>query len=327
MKIHHSVYLWIAALIFSASNSVTRRISELGQQHLVDGRNPISLCNVLFVGNLCALILMTGFFVKQWKRQNWQELTWRDWVSLVTVAMLSGAFAPALVFAALDSTNVTNVVLFSRLEQPLALAIGWLFFKVKVSRLTSLASIVGFVGVAVTVLLNYRGGLMLDRGSLLVTMSAIVIAISSNLTQRNLQRIELIVFSWIRTAIGTVLFFGIALRLYGSHHFMDAFSPFLWQWMILYSAVIVCGGQLCWFAGFKRASSAEVTLANLLRPIAAIGLAFLILGETPTSAQWVGGGIMIASLVMSAIDTLKPRPVEPPTLATEVSDMSSFRGI
>ena len=45
-NVHFSIYLWIATLIFAASSSVTRQLTELGTQHLVDGRNPISLCNM-----------------------------------------------------------------------------------------------------------------------------------------------------------------------------------------------------------------------------------------------------------------------------------------
>ncbi|MGJ3252049.1 MAG: EamA family transporter, partial [Elainellaceae cyanobacterium] len=51
-------YLLLAVLIFAAANSVTRKLTELGAQYLVEGRNPISFCNVLFVGNLCALIAL-----------------------------------------------------------------------------------------------------------------------------------------------------------------------------------------------------------------------------------------------------------------------------
>ena len=61
------IYLAIAVLIFAASSSVTRKIVEIGQTNLIDGRNPISLCNVLFVGNLCALGLMILIFHSDWK--------------------------------------------------------------------------------------------------------------------------------------------------------------------------------------------------------------------------------------------------------------------
>jgi drug/metabolite transporter (DMT)-like permease len=46
---------------------------------------------------------------------------------LVVIAILAGAIAPELIFAALDNTNITNVVLIGRLEPPIALALGvWL---------------------------------------------------------------------------------------------------------------------------------------------------------------------------------------------------------
>lgn len=235
--------------------------------------------------------------------------------------------APALIFAALDYTNVTNVVLWSRLEPPLSLAIGWLFFRISVRRWTVLCSLVGFVGILVTALLSYQHGFQVDRGSIFAAIAAIALAIASNLTKDNLNHLSLGVFSWIRNALGTIIFFVIAQLLYGSHHFQDAFSPFLWQWMVVYSAIIVVAGQLCWFRGLRVASSSEVTLAHLLEPIAAIAFAFLILGETPTAAQWVGGSIMGASLVMSAIDALRHRSSSLGKLMVEMLVMPSFRGL
>ena len=53
-RISGQAYLWLAIIIFGASSAVTRKLTEIGAQHFIDGRNPISLCNVLFVGNLCA---------------------------------------------------------------------------------------------------------------------------------------------------------------------------------------------------------------------------------------------------------------------------------
>ncbi|WP_127080956.1 hypothetical protein [Dulcicalothrix desertica] len=49
---------WSAVLIFGAANSVTRKLTEIGANNFVDGKNPISFCNVLFVSNLCALLVL-----------------------------------------------------------------------------------------------------------------------------------------------------------------------------------------------------------------------------------------------------------------------------
>ncbi len=54
------IYLWIAILIFAAAASVVARLVEIGQAHLIDGRNPISFCNLLFAGNLVAALTLFG---------------------------------------------------------------------------------------------------------------------------------------------------------------------------------------------------------------------------------------------------------------------------
>ena len=107
------VYLLGAVLIFAASNSITRQLTELGAQNLIDGRNPISFCNDLFVGNLCALISLTAIYGRQWNFSTLKQLSKSDWLGLLAVAFFSGSLAPALIFSALEQTAVNNVILDS----------------------------------------------------------------------------------------------------------------------------------------------------------------------------------------------------------------------
>lgn len=58
-------YLLLAILIFAAANSVTRKLTQIGAQNLIASRNPISICNVLFVGNLCALLALIFIYRKR----------------------------------------------------------------------------------------------------------------------------------------------------------------------------------------------------------------------------------------------------------------------
>jgi len=96
-RIPGQIYLWLAVLIFGASGAVTRKITEIGAQHFVDGQNPVSLCNVLFVGNHCALLVLVMIHRRQWNRRVLRQLTWREWINLITVAFLAGALAPGLI--------------------------------------------------------------------------------------------------------------------------------------------------------------------------------------------------------------------------------------
>jgi drug/metabolite transporter (DMT)-like permease len=313
-RVPSAVYLGLAIAIGAAASSVTRKLIEIGEQHLVNGRNPISLCNVLFVGNICALAVMLPIFSQQLTPGMLKRFRRGDWLSLAVIAILSGAIAPGLIFAALDNTNVTNVVLIGRLEPPLTLALSVWLLRSPLNAWTVAGSLACFAGAATTALLSRSGqalvmmggGLSLGKGELQVAIAAGILAVATVLSKLRLQEVPLGFFSLFRTGVGTVVFFILANSLYGSQHFAEAFSPFLWEWMLVYGAVIVAVGQLSWFAGLRGASSAQTTLASSLNPILAIVMAYLILGEVPTLAQYVGGAIILIGIVLSAIGNLQP---------------------
>jgi drug/metabolite transporter (DMT)-like permease len=310
MRVPSPMYLGIAVLIFAASNSLTRKIVEIGQAHAINGRNPISLCNVLFVGNICALGLMTLIFYKDWKPNTLKALTRKDWISLTITGILSGAIAPALIFAALEKTNVTNIVLIGRIEPILTLVLGVWLLGARVDFWASTSSVISFAGVIVTAFLGSSGqtmtmaGFQIGTGEIFVAIAAIIGSISTVIGKLQLQSIPLGIFTIYRNILGTVIFFLLANLLYGPNHFAEALSPFLWQWMIVYAAIIVVTGQLCWLAGLKNATTTELNLASLVNPIAAIVMAYLILGEAPTLAQYLGGSLLLVGMILAFIGNL-----------------------
>ena len=306
-KIPGRGYLLIAILIFAASNSVTRRLTELGADNLVDGRNPISFCNVLLVGNLCALLALIAIYGKEWNSSSLSRLSITDWLSLIGVALLSGALAPALFFFALERTAVNNVVLIGRIEPPITLALSVLILGAKINRQIVIGAVLAFVGVILTILLQptppnaMMAGFSIGQGELMTAVGAIALAISSIISKIKLNSIPLGIFTIFRTAVGTLIFFALTIKLYGIGHFMDVFSPLVWQWMLLYGVIIVVGGQLAWFKGLKTTSAADVSLASSISPVAGIVAAFLILGEVPTMAHYLGGSVILIGIICNQI--------------------------
>jgi drug/metabolite transporter (DMT)-like permease len=134
-----------------------------------------------------------------------------------------------------------------------------------------------------------------------------------------------------RNALGTVIFFIIANLLYGTKHFTDVLSPFVWQWMLVYASVIVVTGQICWLAGLKNATSTELNLASLFNPIIAIIMAYLILAEVPTQAQYLGGSLLLIGFIFSFIgnryQTKISRELKKPNLPEAEEMMGGFRGV
>ena len=311
-KIPGRGYLLIAVLIFAASNSVTQKLINLGANNLIEGRNPISFCNVLFVGNLCALIALVAVYAKEWTPAVFSRLKLGDWLSLIAVAALAGALAPAMFFFALERTTVNNVVLIGRIEPPITLALSVLILRSQVNVQIVVGAVLAFVGVVLTIVLQptsaetiNMAGFAIGAGELMTAIGAIALAIANIISKIKLDNISLGIFTIFRTAVGTVIFFSLTTKVYGVEHFQDAFEPIVWQWMLLYGAVIVVGGQLAWFRGLKYTQAADVSLANSISPIAGILFAFLILGEVPTIAQYIGGSVIVVGIIFSQIGTDK----------------------
>ncbi|MGB7441265.1 MAG: DMT family transporter [Coleofasciculaceae cyanobacterium] len=330
-------YLLLSVIIFAAANSVTRRLTQLGEQNLIEGRNPISFCNLLFVGNLTALAALLLVYGRQLNFQSLKQISGKDWLGLIAVAVFSGALAPALIFMALDLTMVNNVVLIGRIEPPLILALSIFLLGDRVNSWVIVGAILSFIGVALTVLLQTPGeemvqmaGFQVGTGELLAAGGAIASAVATVTSRVTLREIPLGLFSIIRTIIGTIVFFVVVIILFEPTHFIDVFSPFLWKWMLIYGAVIVVGGQLCLFAGLKKSSASEVSLANSFSPIAGILAAFLILGEAPTAAQYMGGSVIILGIVLNQIGVLRQSAKmrqQQASLAQETDVDMGFKGI
>ncbi len=294
-------YLWMAAAIFAASGAVTRKLMDLGAEHLVNGHNPISLCNLLFVGNLCALLVLVPLYRSQ--LGCLRTLSRPDWIALITVALLAGALAPALFLGALGLTMVNNVTLVSRLQPLLTLALAAWILHERTGIWEMAGAVMACLGVVVTVAL--QGGVaMLSSAGLglaFTALAAVAQATANIVSRRYLGHVPVGAFSVVRTGLGTVVFFCLALALYGGNHFAEAFSPFLWQWMLLYGTLIVVVGQTLWVIGLRRSRAADAALAEAFNPLGAVLAAYLILGETPTFAQWIGGAVILAGIALGLV--------------------------
>lgn len=307
-QVPDQAYLWIATILFAISNSVAQKLAGLGAHHLIDGRNPISPCNVLFVSNLYALFVLIPFFRKQLNRTIFQAISYQDWCILLVVAVLSGAIAPAFIFTALSQTSVSNVILVGRIEPPIILVLSIWLLHSRLNRWEMIGTLVSFVGVVFTITLQHppantlpMGLISLGKGELLTLLGTAAAAIATVISKARLGHIPLGLYTLVRLVIGTMVFFTLAIVLYGAAHFRDVTTPVLWQWMLLYGIVIVAIGQLCWFQGLRTSTTSEVALVNSFNPVAGIIAAYFILGEQPLFAHYVGGSVILLGLLLNQI--------------------------
>ena len=323
----------IAVCIFAASSSISSKLANIGMQNLIDGRNPISFCNVLFVGNLWALLVLALVYGREWRAGFLARLSLVNWLILIMVAILSGALAPSLFFFALEQTKASNVVLISRIQSPLTFAFLSLFLNKKSNWWMFTGELISVAGIILILILQSSPqnaiemmGLKIGRGELLAIAGATIMSVTNVIRKARLDSIPIGIFTMFRLAVGTITFWALVVKLYTVGHFADIFAPVVWQWISIYGIFIVAGGQIIWFRGLKASNFSSASYAGYLTPIAGILAAYLILGEIPTMAQYIGGSVILIGAFFNQIG-IKREANRSGTDKQNINRFIGFRGI
>lgn len=283
--------------------------------------HPISFCNVLFVGNLCAALLVGFWF-------GFGRL-WADFAALkasVKIGLvLNGTLATllsALIFLGLQETTVTNAVLLGRLGPVLFALSGAMVLGKRIRRLEW----VGFslIAVGVVVIALRTSGFQPNRGDVLILLSTVVFAVSALINQimvASAPTLHVVVFS--RNILSSVIFFFIALRLFGPHHFTDAFSGQLWILMAVYSLIVIVFAQFLWYGSVNYLDSRVVGRLTVLSPIFGVTYAFLINGERPSPIQVTTLLVIIVGVLIASIGKPNARNTELDTIDEQTEDVAS----
>jgi drug/metabolite transporter (DMT)-like permease len=83
------------------------------------------------------------------------------------------------------------------------------------------------------------------------------------------------------------------------------FPQLAWGWAALAAIALVSTvvAILAFFAGLKRVGPSLASVVSTLEPVVTVALAWLVLGESLTTAQFLGGTLVLAAAVMLAMRT------------------------
>ena len=264
---------------------------------------PISFCNVLFVGNLSAALLVGFWFGFGTIIRELRGLNGKALMGLFINGCLATLLS-ALIFIGLRYTTVTNAVLLGRVG-PVLFAIGGALFlgkKVKVLEWVGFSLIiVGSLAIALK-----SSGFTINLGDLLILLSTVVFSVSSLVNRLMVAKaatLSSVVFS--RNLLSSVIFFFIALHVYGPHHFGDSFSGRLWIIMSIYSLVVIVFAQFLWYASADNLDSRTVGQLTVISPIFGVAYAFLLNGERPSGVQTLSLIVVILGVLISSLGGLK----------------------
>ena len=290
--------LFAAIVLFALSSPVIKLLVQNGGKYGLKHPDSISYCNVLFIANLCSGIIVLISFGTKGILQEFVSLTRKTYL-LLGISVVLAFLYPATLFTALETTSVTNVVLLSRFEGIFYALLAWLVYRKKLNRYESIG--LSIIGIGIATLVYIDKMYMATRGELLVLVAAIFYALAVWISKETLKSCSVRLFLFVRNFFSAIAFFVVALFLYGSHHFADAFVGELWILMGIYGLLIIVLGQYMWYEGIKNAQPQLISNLNLSYPFLALLFAYFLLEEIPNQLQQMAIVIILIGMLISRI--------------------------
>ncbi|MEM0967839.1 MAG: DMT family transporter, partial [Verrucomicrobiota bacterium] len=271
-----------------------------------------------------------AFFHRHLRPHTFAEIKPESWRLLLLLAVLEGAIAPTLIFLALSEIPVASVVLVQSIKVPLILLLAWWLRRERPSFLSLTGAGVAVGGIALMILLKPSAGLAgipwgWHEGK--VALASFLFVFATQLRRRLGPDLPLGIYFLTRSAVGGLVFALLVLALFGPSHFTDIWKPFLWKWMLVYGLLVVAAGQITWQIAIRSVGAAEVSASEAATPVLGILFAFLLLHQPPTSAEWLGGLIVIAGMSITLWGARKGTGLSQTTTILSKPGPGPFTGI
>lgn len=212
------------------------------------------------------------------------------WKALVLGSLNIGGFFVLLFVAAYRLPGGVAATLGS--IQPLvASALAALFLGERFRSATAVAGLLGVGGVALLVL---RAGAALDPVGVLAGLAgAVSMASGVVLTKYWGRPVPLAAFTGWQLVAGGLLLAPIAALVEGAPPSMTASNVLGFIWLATGGAAV---SYLLWFRGIARLPIARVSVLGLLSPIVATAAGLVVLDQTLTVAQTIGGVLVLTAI-------------------------------
>lgn len=278
---------------------------------------PISLCNVLFVGNMCAALTVLVWFGVKPIGRDFQKMPRRLLIGLLINGCLA-ALLSGLIFAGLQHTTVTNSVLLGRLGPILFALAGALIWGKAIAKVEWIGF--SFILVGILAIVFISNDFRINIGDLYIIASAFVYAIAAIISKFMLSKdtpLRSVVFA--RNFISSVVFLVMATILFGPEHFGEAFAGQLWVVMAIYALILIVVAQFLWYAALGRLDSRVVGRWTSMTPVFAVTYAFFLNGERPSSIQILSFTVIMVGIWISTLSKEKP-----PTKEEQMMEMNTM---
>lgn len=224
---------------------------------------------------------------------------WYQWVMICVFAMFSGFAYQLLFLIGIDNTSAGNTALIMSAIPMWTAILAFIMLKEKIRPLAWIGLLFALLGTMVVTLavvpVSASGSSL--KGNLIIAAAALMWALGTVVSRPIMKSVAPLPLAFCGVAIAVPFHFLIAA---------DSLSEircfFQDPWLaiaLLYSGALSTGvAYYLWNYGIKVLGAAHTAIFQNLVPFFALFFAWLILGEIPVTLQIVGGGLIVAGVVI-----------------------------
>jgi len=250
--------------------------------------------NQVLAGVILVLILDLVKRIREIK-----DVSHKDLRILFLISLFTAVFGPLLFLIGLKLTSATNTILIGKSEALLTSLIAVYFLKDKVSWHQVVGALIMFFGIVLIATQTFTLGFSINIGDLLILLSSLLFAIGTVLFKKYAHHVPPEVIVTLRNLFGATILlvlsiFFVKWPIEGS--FLSVKFILAMLGMVVLTTI---GGQWLWYKALELTSATKVSLAGLSSPLIAVIYAVILLGESLSSSQIIGGvAIMIGLFVL-----------------------------
>lgn len=256
---------------------------------------------VVFIESLIVTIVLSPLLFKY--RLALKRLKLKDWLSFLGVAVLGGAVGTMAITKALFYVNFINlsiVVFIQKLQPIFAIALATLFLKEKLTPkfiLWASTAIIGAYIIAFEFNLPLMGtGEKTFEATLFALLAAFSFGASTVLSKRALRNVSFEVGTFLRFSITAIILSFVVLTT-ASYESIPHISES--QLLVFFLIAFSTGGPaiLIYYYGLKNLNASVATICELVFPLTAVLLEYIVYGKIFSPVQWIGAVLLIASIL------------------------------
>jgi len=258
---------------------------------------------VVFVIHLFPFLLMNLFFFKQYKLLK--TMTRSDLFYFFMIALFGGALGTLAIVKSLFLLNFNNlsvIVLLQKLQPIFAVVLARIILKEKIQRHFVLWAAVALIG---GYFLTFgwalpdfsTDGLTTVYAALLSLLAAFSFGSSTVFSKKILGHYSFYASTFFRYFFTTVIMFVIVLV---TGHICDfsLITPRNWQFIVLIGLTTGSGAIFLYYYGLRNVRASISTFLELMYPITAVVLDYLVNKTVYSPVQWVAAFVMLFAIVM-----------------------------